>query len=106
MQAAKRVDSSTSEHSKSPSESQADREFYVSYGLIMSVRLVDVDRIRGAVEQLGGKIAFQTVTPAPLYLLRHYEIEQILRGDRAQLLQLREVHDRKSKERREVEKIG
>lgn len=77
-----------------------DLAFYVSFGLIISARMADVAKIRAAIENAGGKIAFQTVSGGPLYLLRHYEVEQILQGDIDHLV---EVHKRKSKERR-VEK--
>jgi hypothetical protein len=100
MQAAKPLDRTISVQPTQASASQADRQFYVSYGMIVSARLGDVEKIRAAVEGLGGKIVFQTVTSAPLYLLRHYQVEQILQGD---VSQLREAHNRKSKERR-VEK--
>lgn len=97
MQTAKRVDRTISVQPSSPSESSIqDRQFYVSFGMIVSARLGDVEKIREAVEALGGKIIFQTVTSAPLYLLRHYQVEQILQGD---VSLLREAHDRKSKER-------
>ena len=98
MQAEKRLDRTISQEASTPSVASAqDRQFYVSLGLIVSIRLGDVEKIREAIQDLGGKIAFQTVTPAPLYVLRHYQIEQILRGD---LSHIREIHERKSKERR------
>lgn len=101
MQAEKRLDRTISTEPSRASESSArDREFYVSFGLIVSARLGDVEKIRSAVQGLGGKIVFQTVTSAPLYLLRHYQVEQILQGE---VSQLREAHDKKSKDRR-VEK--
>jgi len=74
--------------------SAEDQQFYVSFGLIVSARMADVARIREAVERLGGKVAFQTVSSGPLYVLRHYQVEQLLRGDTSWL---REVHSRKSK---------
>ena len=100
MQAAKRLSPTVSPQSTLTSDSQADRQFFVSYGVIISARLADVESIRKAIEEAGGKLAFQTVTSAPLYLLRHYQVEQILQGD---LSHLAEVHSKKSKERR-VEK--
>ena len=102
MQAEKKLDRTISSEPSPPSESpaQQDRQFYVSFGLIVSARLGDVEKIRSVVQGLGGKIVFQTVTSAPLYLLRHYQVEQILQGD---VSQLREAHSRKQKERR-VEK--
>lgn len=97
MEASKRLDRPISHQSTSPSESSQDRGFFVSYGLIISTRLRDVDRIREAVKELGGKIIFQTVTSAPLYLLRGYQVERILQGDLSELL---EAYARKQKERR------
>lgn len=78
-------------------EQKKDRDFYVSFGLIVSVRLSGLDDIRKAVESKGGKIVFQTSTPAPLYVLRHYEVEKVLQGD---VSWLQEIHDKKSEERR------
>jgi len=80
-----------------PSVSVEDQQFFVSFGLIVSVRMVDVSRIRDAIERLGGKIVFQTVSSGPLYLLRHYQVEQILSGDTSQLC---EVHKKKQEQRR------
>lgn len=96
MQAAKKLDPTLSDQPKSPSEAAQDWNFFISFGLIISARLGDVDKIRAAIQEEGGKVIFQTATTAPLYLLRHYEIEQILRGDTSHI---REVHDKKSKER-------
>jgi hypothetical protein len=94
MQTAKRLEVTPpiSPQTSSPSEAAADREFYVSFGLIMSVRLGDVEKIRSAISTQGGKIAFQTVTTAPLYLLRHYQVERALQGD---LSELAELHKKK-----------
>jgi hypothetical protein len=79
-----------------PSESEADEQYFIGVGMIVSVRKCDVEKMRAAIEDVGGRIEFQTVTPAPLYVLRHYQVEQILRGD---VSWLKEIHDRKSKER-------
>jgi hypothetical protein len=70
----------------------ADQRFFVSFGLIISARLVDVQRIRDEIERLGGKIAFQTVSNGPLYVLREYQLERAIHGD---VSQLREIHERK-----------
>ena len=93
--------SPTSNSDSTLASESADQGFYVSFGLIISARMADVAKIRAAIENGGGKIAFQTVSGGPLYLLRHYEVEQILEGDVDHLV---EVHKRKSKERRMVEK--
>ncbi len=79
------------------SEQEKDQDFYVSFGLILSVRLSSLPAIRKAVTMEGAKIVFQTSTPAPLYLLRHYEVEKALQGD---IEWLREIHDKKSEEER------
>jgi hypothetical protein len=79
-------------------EQAKDQDFWVSFGLIVSVRLSDVEKIRRTVEEAGGKVVFQTTTTAPLYLLRQYQIEKALQGD---VSQLQEIHEKK---RRRMEK--
>jgi hypothetical protein len=91
MQADKRLEA-ISPHPKPPSEASADRQFFVSYGLIISARLADVEKIRAAIQEEGGKIAFQTVTTALLYVLRHFQIERAIQGD---LSELAELHKKK-----------
>ena len=83
-----------------PSESEADERYFIGYGSIVSIRKSDIEKLREAIEQVGGKVIFQTTTPAPLYVFRHYQVEQILRGD---ISWLKLIHDRKLKDRR-VEK--
>jgi hypothetical protein len=92
-----KLDRVVSPQPKLPSESQADEQYFIGYGSIVSIRKSDVEKLREAIERLGGKVVFQTTTPAPLYVFRHYQVEQILRGD---ISWLKEIHDRKSKERR------
>ena len=82
------------------SDASLDRKFYVSFGVIMSVQHADVERVRAAIEGCGGKIVFQTISTGELYLLRRYQVEQILSGDISQLC---EVH-KKKQEQRMVEK--
>jgi hypothetical protein len=91
--------SSTSRSDPLLASVSADMGFYISFGLVLSARLVDVPKIREAIERLGGKIAFQTVTKEDLFLLREYQVERILDGD---LDQLAELHKRK--QARRVEK--
>lgn len=79
------------------SDASLDRKFYVSFGVVMSVQHADVERIRAAIEAGGGKIVFQTISTGPLYLLRHYQVEQVLSGDTSQLC---EVHKKKQEQRR------
>ncbi len=83
-----------SQQQTSPSE--ADAGFYITYGVVISARWGDVEKIRRAIEAEGGKIAFQTVSNGDLYLLRRYQVERALDGD---LSQLREVYERKQDRR-------
>jgi len=79
------------------SDASLDRKFYVSFGVVMSVQHADVERVRAAIQECGGKIVFQTISTGELYLLRRYQVEQILSGD---LSQLCEVHKKKQEQRR------
>ena len=79
------------------SDASLDRKFYVSFGVVMSVQHADVERVRAAIEENGGKIVFQTISTGPLYLLRGYQVEEILSGDTSQLY---EVHKKKQEQRR------
>ena len=79
------------------SDASLDRKFYVSFGVVMSVQHADVERVRAAIEECGGKIVFQTVSTGSLYLLRGRQVEEILSGD---LSQLGEVHKKKQEQRR------
>jgi hypothetical protein len=79
------------------SDASLDGKFYVSFGVIISVQHADVETVRAAILQAGGKIVFQTVSKDPLYLLRRNQVEQILNGDTSQLC---EVHNKKQQERR------
>jgi hypothetical protein len=75
-----------------------DRSLYVSFGLVMSLRLGDVEKARAWLESNGAKIIFQTVSSGGLYLLRDYQVRRALQGD---VSQLREIYQRKE---RRVEK--
>ena len=79
------------------SDALSDRKFYTGFGVIMSVEHADVERIRAAIQECGGKIVFQTISTGALYLLRQRQVEEILSGD---LTQLRELYEKKQKERR------
>jgi hypothetical protein len=79
------------------SEASLDGNFYVSFGLVISVRQADVETVRAAVLNCGGMIVFQTVSDDPLYLLRRNQVEKILNGDTSQL---RGVHKKKQEQRR------
>jgi hypothetical protein len=79
---------------KSSSGSAADQQFFVSFGLIMSCRLGDVDSIRESIHALGGKIVFQTVSNGDLFLFRGAQIERALTGD---VSALAEIHKRKER---------
>ncbi len=76
--------------------SVADAGFYITYGVVISARWGDVEKIRRAIEAEGGKIAFQTVSNGDLYLLRRYQVERALDGDCSQL---RDVYQRKQDRR-------
>ena len=86
------MEETASIQSKSFSEGPA----FLSFGLILSARKEDEVRIREGIESAGAKIVFQTITTAPLYVLRHYQVEQILRGE---VSWLQDIHEKKSKER-------
>jgi len=73
-------------------DTSLDGKFYVSFGVIISVQHADVETVRAAIQNCGGKIVFQTVSKDPLYLLRRNQVEQILNGDTSQL---GEVHKKK-----------
>lgn len=79
------------------SDASLDGKFYVSFGVVISVQHADVETVRAAIQNCGGKIVFQTVSKDPLYLLRRNQVEQILNGDTSQLS---EVHRKKQEERR------
>ena len=83
------------------SEAALDGKFYVSFGVIISVQDADVETVRAAIQNCGGKIVFQTVSKDTLYLLRRNQVEQILNGDTSQL---RGVHKKKEEERRSDQK--
>lgn len=70
---------------------------FLGLALIVTARREAVPKIEEAIRELGVRIVFQCgPTTAPLYVLRHYQVEEILQGD---LAFIREAHDRKSKER-------
>ncbi len=77
-----------------PSGGSADQRFFVSFGLIMSCRLGDVDRIRSLIEEAGGRVVFQTVSNAPLFLFRAAQVQRMIEGD---LSALADIHRRKLK---------
>ena len=83
------------------SDALLDRKFYVSFGVIISVQHADIETVRAAIQNCGGKIVFQTVSKDPLYLLRRNQVEQILNGDTSQL---GEVHKKKQEPRRSDQK--
>ena len=82
------------------SEASLDGNFYVTFGMVVSVRPADVQTVRAAIEAAGGMIVYETVKVEDLYLLRRSQVEQILNGD---LSPLREIH-KKKQERRRLEK--
>ena len=78
------------------SEASRDRLLYVSFGLVLSLKLEDVEKVRAYLQENGAKIIFQTVSSGQLYVLREYQVQRALQGD---LSQMQDVHDRKQKER-------
>jgi hypothetical protein len=77
-----------------PSGSAADQNFLVSFGMVISCRLGDVERIRSRIEAEGGRVVYQTVSNGPLFLLTAGKVERILQGDTSALA---EVHRRKGR---------
>ena len=78
--------------------SAKDRSIFVSFGLVLSLKLDDVDKVRSWLQENGVKIIFQTTGKSDLFVLREYQVRRILQGDTSQL---REVYQRKQ---RRVEK--
>jgi len=77
-----------------PPSGSPDLQFPVSFGVVISCRLGDVDRIRSRIEQEGGHIVFQTTSNDDLFLLRKRQVERILQGDTSALA---EVHKKKAR---------
>jgi hypothetical protein len=78
--------------------SEKDRSIFVSFGLVLSLKIDDVEKVRSWLEANGAKIVFQTTGNADLFVLREYQVRRILQGD---ISQLREIYQRKQ---RRVEK--
>jgi hypothetical protein len=81
-----------------PTSESADAAFLVSFGAVMSCRLGDVPKIRSRIQEAGGRIVFQTVSNAPLIILRAAQVERALQGD---LSDLAGIHERKMRRRLE-----
>jgi hypothetical protein len=81
-----------------PPSGSPDLQFLVSFGMVISCKLGDVDYIRSLIHHEGCRIIFQTVSDRPLFLLREAQVERTLRGD---VSALAEIH--KKKTRRSVE---
>ncbi len=79
---------------KQSSGSAADQQFFVSFGVIMSCRLGDVERIRESIHALGGRVVFQTVSNGDLFLFRAAQVERALQGD---VSALAEIHTKKAR---------
>jgi len=82
-----------SSHASQPSGSP-DLNFLVSFGVVISCRLGEVDRIRSLIQGTGGRIVFQTVSNGPLFLLRAGQVDRILQGDTSAIA---EVHRKKTR---------
>jgi hypothetical protein len=79
-------------------DSIKDRSMFISFGLVLSLKLDDVEKVRAWLEGNGAKIVFQTVASAPLFLLREHQVRKAIQGDTSEL---KEVYQRKQ---RRVEK--
>ena len=77
-----------------PPSGSPDLNFLVSFGMVVSCRLRDVERIRTRIQESGGRIIFQTVSNGPLFLLRAGQVERALQGD---LSALAEIHIKKTR---------
>jgi hypothetical protein len=75
-----------------------DRSIFVSFGLVLSLKIGDIDKVRSWLETNGVKIVFQTSGGSDLFVLREYQVRRILQGD---ISQLREIYQKKQ---RRVEK--
>jgi hypothetical protein len=71
-----------------------DLQFLVSFGVVVSCKLGDVERIRNRIQEQGGRIVFQTTSNGDLFLLRERQVERILLGDTSTLA---EVHRKKTR---------
>lgn len=78
--------------------SAKDRSIFVSFGLVLSLKLDDVEKVRSWLETNGVKIVFQTTGKSDLFVLREYQVRRILHGD---ISQLEEIYQKKQ---RRVEK--
>ncbi len=72
----------------------ADLKFLVSFGVVISCRLGDVEHIRSLIQGVGGRIVFQTVSNGPLFLFRAGQVERALAGD---VSALAEIHNKKTR---------
>ncbi len=75
-------------------ERNRDRSVFISFGLVLSLKIDDVEKVRSWLEENGAKIVFQTVGAGPLFLLREYQVKKVLHGDTSEL---REIYNRKIK---------
>jgi hypothetical protein len=75
---------------KPPTE-KAGRVF-CTFGLILSCRWLDQEPIIEAITKLGGQVVCRIPTTGHLFVLRTYEVEQVLKGD---LSALQALYDRK-----------
>ncbi|MGA2971907.1 MAG: hypothetical protein ABSE39_04685 [Candidatus Bathyarchaeia archaeon] len=83
-----------SSNATQPSDSAADQQFLVSFGVVISCRLGDVEHIRSLINGIGGRVVFQTVSNGPLFLFRAAQVERALTGD---VSALAEIHNKKTR---------
>jgi hypothetical protein len=77
-----------------PPSGSPDLQFPVSFGVVISCRLGDVEHIRTLIQGTGGRIVFQTTSEGDLFLLREKQVERILAGD---VSALAEIHSKKTR---------
>jgi hypothetical protein len=75
-----------------------DRDVFISFGLVLSLRPDDIEKVRDWLQSNGAKIVFQTTSTGDLFLLRDWTMRRAIDGDTSQL---KEVYQRKQ---RRVEK--
>jgi hypothetical protein len=79
-------------------DSIKDGSVFISYGLVLSLKYGDVEKVRSWLEENGAKIVYQIVASSPLFVLREYQVRKAIQGDSSEL---KEVYQRKQ---RRVEK--
>jgi hypothetical protein len=79
-------------------DSIKDRSVFISFGLVLSLKLDDVEKVRAWLEANGTKIVFQTTSSGDLYLLREYQVRRAIHGDVSQLCEIYQKKQRREEE--------